>query len=69
MKKILVLETTRNGYSIEQLGHTMTVGELIEFLDGFEEDTKVYLSNDEGYTFGEVKDFNFRETEEYHDGW
>ena len=67
MKHILVLETTRNGYAIDQLGKTMTVGELIDFLSDYHEDTEVYLSNDKGYTFGEVKEYNFREEEEYID--
>lgn len=32
MKEVLMLNTTRNGYGVEQCGSTMTVGELLEIL-------------------------------------
>jgi hypothetical protein len=32
----------------------MTVGELIEFLEQFDEDTEVFLNNDNGYTYGSI---------------
>ena len=51
MQKIL-LETNRSGYSTDQIGNTLTVGELIGMLQDFDEDSPVYFSNDGGYTYG-----------------
>lgn len=44
----------RNGYDTEQCGKTLTVGELIEFLQEFDEESPVYLNNDNGYTYGSI---------------
>ena len=44
----------RDGYDVEQCGKTMTVGELIEYLAEFDEDSPVYLRNDNGYTYGRI---------------
>lgn len=57
----LFLEGRRNGYSTEQCGRTMTVGELIAFLEDFDEDTLVYLKNDRGYTYGSITESSFEE--------
>lgn len=50
----LRIETLREGYGIDQIRKTMTVGELIELLSEFDEDTPVYLSFDNGYTYGGI---------------
>ena len=42
----------------------MTVGELIGFLNNFDEDEKVYLSHDNGYTYGGITVSRFEEVEE-----
>lgn len=63
MKKIL-LKTNRSGYSTEQIEHTLTVGELIEVLKDFDEDTPVYFSNDNGYTYGGLNWACIREEED-----
>ena len=44
----------------------MTVGELIRFLEEFNEDSKVVFSHDGGYTFGYVhrQDINESEVDE-----
>lgn len=52
--KYVTIETNRTGYSIHQVGNTMTVGDLISALGQFDEDEKVYLSNDDGYTYGNI---------------
>lgn len=57
--KVLFLEGRRNGYSIEQCGKTFTISELIDFLSEFDEDIPIYLSNDRGYTFGNIDDLSF----------
>ena len=65
--KVLFLEGRRNGYSIEQCGETFAVSELIDFLSEFDKDTPIYLSNDRGYTFGNIDDLSF-ELEEIEGG-
>ena len=58
------IEGRRNGYSPEQCGRTMTVGELIGFLEQFDEDTEVFINNDNGYTYGNITESSFEEREE-----
>lgn len=58
----LFIEGRRNGYSTEQCGRTMTVGELIALLEQFDEDAEVYLNNDNGYTFGNIDENSFEES-------
>lgn len=62
MKQVLI-RAKRNGYGTDQCGHTMTVGELIDFLNQFDEDTPVYLSHDNGYTFGSITEYDFEEVD------
>lgn len=50
----LVIETFREGYGLEQVRKTMTVGELKQILSGYDEDLPIYLSFDRGYTFGGI---------------
>ncbi len=59
----LFIEGRHNGYNTEQCGKTMTVGELIEYLEQFDSETKVYLSNDNGYTYGSITESSFEESE------
>jgi len=59
----LIINARRNGYSTEQCGETLTVGELIGLLSDFNEDARIYLSHDNGYTFGEIKGEDFEEIE------
>lgn len=57
----LRLEAHRSGYNINQIDSTMTAGELAEFFQEFPEDMPVYLSHDEGYTFGGIHEYDFEE--------
>ena len=50
--KSLIYSTFREGYGPDQVRKTMTVGELIALLEDYDEDTPVYLSFDNGYTYG-----------------
>ena len=50
----ILMETRRDGYSTSQCGRTLTVGELIEILQGYDEETPIYFSNDSGYTYGSL---------------
>ena len=58
---MLYLEGRRNGYAPDQCGRTMTVGELIAFLQDFDEDLPVFLRNDRGYTYGSITARSFDE--------
>ena len=63
-KQVLIIEAKREGYSIEQAENereAITVGELMQMLEDFDEDTKVYISNDNGYTYGSVTEYRIRE--------
>ena len=65
MANILMIEGRREAYGAGDLLHkTMTVGELIAYLEQFDDDTKVVLNNDNGYTFGSIDYESFEETEE-----
>lgn len=57
----LFIEGRRNGYDTEQCGRTMTVGDLIHFLEMFDEDAPIYLRNDGGYTYGSITESSFEE--------
>ena len=69
MRKAIVFEASRDGYGIDQIAdRAMTVGELIEFLQDFNEDTLFVLSHDSGYTYGSINTFQAWECEETEDG-
>ncbi len=62
----LIYSTFREGYGIDQIKKTMTVGELIDFLSNYDEETPIYLSFDNGYTYGGITEGRFEEDyEEY----
>ena len=58
MYNAVIIEGRRDAYSAQQVGETMTVGELIERLKDFDEDTLVFIGNDRQsygfYTYGRV---------------
>lgn len=56
MKERIIIDTVREGYGIDQIRSTMTVGELISFLSDYNEDVPVYLSFDNGYTYGGINE-------------
>lgn len=58
---VLTINGAREGYAIDQINNTMTVGELINFLSDYDEDTKVMINNDNGYTYGSIRLSSFRE--------
>jgi len=51
---MVYLNTNRNGYCSSQCGRTLTVSELIEILENFNGDEKVFFRNDNGYTYGSI---------------
>ena len=60
----LIINARREGYATDQCPGTMTVGDLINFLQEFNESTPVFLSHDNGYTYGSVRQSDFKEREE-----
>lgn len=57
----LFINTKREGYGIDQCGKTMTAGELRRLLEDYDDDTKIYLKNDNGYTYGSIKSWDIEE--------
>ena len=60
MKDGLFINGNRSGYAPDQIeDRTMTIRELIERLEemslAYGDDTKVFLINDNGYTYGEFQ--------------
>ena len=55
---MVFIDAVNNGYSVEQIEQydrsSLTVGELIGVLEGYNTDEKVYLRFDRGYTFGSI---------------
>ena len=63
MKEIVYINANREGYGIDQVRRTMTVGELIDALREFDEDAQVYLRHDGGYTYGGITEWCFEDGE------
>ena len=63
-KTVIFIEGRRDDYSAMALvDRTMTVGQLIDVLNGYDEDTPVLLNNDNGYTFGMIDEDTISEDE------
>lgn len=60
-KTVLVINTERDGYDVDQVYKTMTVGELKEMLDYYDGETEVYLGFDRHFTFGGIREENFED--------
>lgn len=58
---MVVFYALREGYSPEQVKRTMSVRELKEYLDNFNDDDKIYIANDGGYTYGGIREGIFNE--------
>ena len=56
----VIIEAKREGYGTDQVYRTMTVGDLIAYLEQFNENAKVYLSHDNGYTYGGITENCFK---------
>lgn len=66
-KEVLTIDGRRDAYSIDQMlkyESTMTVGELIELLSNYDEDMPVMINNDNGYTYGAIKEWDSFRVEE-----
>lgn len=66
MSKIII-NARRQGYATDQISHTMTVGQLIDFLQYFDEDAEIYLGHDMQsygwYTYGGIDQADFFDEE------
>lgn len=63
MKTNLIINTVKEGHSTSEVYKTMTVGELMDYLSQFEEDRKVYLTFDNGFTYGGIEHDSFSDEE------
>ena len=64
MGQVVYINAVGEGYEIDQIRHTMTVGQLMNWLEQFDEDTPVYLKHDRGYTYGGITEYKFEESED-----
>ena len=53
-KEIVVIDARRDCYDKADVTRTMTVRELIEALEEYDDDALVMLSHDNGYTYGGI---------------
>lgn len=56
-REVITIDGARDAYSIGQIlddryKKTMNVGELMDLLEMFDEDTPIMIKNDGGYTYG-----------------
>ena len=54
MRSALVFNALRESYGIDQIRKPMTVAELRDILEDYNDDDLVILSHDNDYTFGSV---------------
>ncbi len=57
----VIIAADREGYGIDQVRETMTVGELVALLQDYDEDAPIYLSHDNGFTFGGITERKIEE--------
>lgn len=74
MKRALVFEAPRTGYTIGQIADgAITVGKLKEILEEFDDDSALFvLSHDNGYTYGSLDKWDgrcFVQTGDDEDDW
>ena len=74
MKEAIKIEARREAYGISDIGYSLTVGELIDFLRrNYPEDMPIVISNDNGYTYGRITKGSFGmvedDEEEYDEEW
>ena len=59
----IIIDTIREGYAPDQVHRTMTVRELIDFLEDFNDDTPIFLGFDKRYTYGGIREGLIEEME------
>lgn len=63
LTKGIIFEAIREGYAPDQVVWPTTVGELMEILADYDEDTAIIISHDNGYTFGSLRNCEVDENE------
>lgn len=61
----IIINTMREGYGVDQIKRTMTAGELKALLDDYDDKTPIYLSFDNGYTYGGITEERVNLEEDY----
>lgn len=59
----IIIDTNRDGYAPDQVPRTMTVRELVDFLEQYNDDTPIFLGFDRRYTYGGIREGMIEETE------
>ena len=57
----------REAGTLQEIQHTTTVGALIDFLKGYDENLPIVLSFDGGYTYGSIEEFRIQEWDDAED--
>lgn len=60
----IVINAAREAYGLEDVKRTMTIGEIVAYLQDNDPDTPVYLSFDGGYTYGGLEESFFEEVDD-----
>jgi hypothetical protein len=60
--KRLYINVHRDGYAPDQCGNTMTVAELIAYLDQFDGGMQVFTTHDGRYTYGYITENDFSDS-------
>ena len=64
----IIINANREGYGTDQIRNTMTVGELIDALSEYDENTPVFIGNDRKdygwYTYGGITMQDIENTEQ-----
>lgn len=63
----LFINSIRNGYSPDQCGPTLRVADLIEILQQYDDETPVYIRNDNGYTYGNIQERDINHADDLND--
>lgn len=61
---VITFEVEREGYTRGQVYAPITVGELKNFLEDYNDDTLIFLSHDRGYTYGTLRLSEVEESQE-----
>jgi hypothetical protein len=65
--KALIYPAEKETSTLQEIRHTTTVGALIDFLKGYDEDLPIVLSFDGGYTYGSIDEFRIQEWDDAED--
>lgn len=60
-KLILAISACKECYGVDEVGSTMTVRDIVDFLNQYPDDTPVCISNDGGFTYGKIKETRIKE--------